>query len=70
MSGAEQEPKEWLRVARTPVATTVTCTLVQGNLSVKWAVKTYESTIKLAVAEARKFANRALVELREAAEAD
>lgn len=63
--------REWVRVSHSPGAsgagrTTVTVTLQEGNLTAKWAVKTYANTIKAGVLEARKEADRALTELQEA----
>lgn len=58
--------KEWFSVAHGPKSTTVTCSVQDGNLSVRWTVKAYASTIKTGVAEARKGAHRAMSELKEA----
>jgi hypothetical protein len=57
-------PKEWLRVSHTPTGSTVTCTLLDGNLSVRWTVKCYTHTIRECVIEARAGAIKALADLR------
>jgi hypothetical protein len=59
---------EWVRVSHAADKTTVTVTLVEDNLTAKWSVKCYTSTIKKGVAEARKLATSALADLREAME--
>lgn len=58
--------KEWFSVTHTPKATSVKCSIQEGNLSVSWTVKAYASTIKTGVEEARKGARRAMSELKEA----
>lgn len=64
---AMPQHKEWLRVSHGANNTTsVTVTLVEENLSVKWSVKTYTSTIAKGVAEARAGARKALAELQAA----
>lgn len=63
----EQETKEWLRVAHAANNTTsVTVTLVEGNLTAKWSVKTHTPTIREGVKEARSWARKALDELQAA----
>jgi hypothetical protein len=63
----EEEVKEWLKVTHGANNTTsVTCSLVQGSLAVKWSVKAYSVSIKEGVREARQYANKALQDLREA----
>ena len=64
----DEEVKEWLKVTRgANGACSVTCSLVQGSLAVKWSVKAYSVSIKEGVREARLYANQALADLREAA---
>lgn len=63
---AESEAKEWLKVTHSNKQTLVTCSLVEGNLSAKWTVKTYASEIKKGVAQARKHARQGLADLRAA----
>ena len=60
------EVKEWVKVVHAAGRTNVTVTLVDGNLTARWSVKCYASTIKQGVAEARAAAEKALQELREA----
>lgn len=62
------EAKEWFSVNHNAKSTTVTCSIQEGNLSVKWAVKTYATQIEQGVAEARCGARDALRRLREAVE--
>lgn len=60
--------KEWLRVTHSvPDKTTVTVTLQDESLSVKWSVKTYVSKIGEGICEARAHAERAMIELRKVA---
>jgi hypothetical protein len=61
-----EQTKEWLKVSHSPSGTMVRVSLVEGNLAASWTVKSYASTIKPAVLEARKGARKALVDLREA----
>lgn len=61
------ESKEWLSVKHSPKQTTVTVSLQEGNLSVRWTVKAYTTTIKAGVKEAREYAEKALADLRAAA---
>lgn len=58
--------KEWLRVAHAASGTFATVTLVDDNLSVKWTVKTYVGGVGQGIAEARKAAQAAMADLREA----
>ena len=58
--------KEWFKATHTPTSTTVTCTLSEDQLTVKWTVKTYTSHIKEGALEARKGAQKALGQLKEA----
>lgn len=61
------DDKEWVRVAHSATGlTTVTVSLLEDNLSVRWSVKTYPSALKSGIAEARKYARKAMVDLREA----
>ena len=60
------ETKEWLKVSHSPSGTVVTCTLQQGNVTAKWTVKAYESTIKQGVGDARAGAKKALAQVQEA----
>ena len=63
----EEELKEWLKVTHGANNTTsVTCSLTQGSLSVKWSVKAYSVSIKEGVREARQYARKALQDLKEA----
>lgn len=58
--------KEWVKAAKPAHGpTVVTVTLVDGNLTAKWSVKSY-SNIQAGVREARSAAQKALAELREA----
>jgi hypothetical protein len=59
------EIKEWVKVGHSQGRTTVTVTLVQGNLSVKWPVKTFVNEIKAGRREARIYAHKALAALNE-----
>lgn len=64
-----EEVKEWFKIQHgANGATSVTCSVQDGNLSVRWAVKTYagKDYIKKAVAEARRFAFESLDELKKA----
>jgi hypothetical protein len=61
----EAEIKEWVKVGHSQGRTTVTVTLVQGNLSVKWQVKTFVNEIKAGRREARRYAHAALEALGE-----
>lgn len=58
------ETKEWMNVKHSPTITTVTCTMMEGNLTVKWTVKTYVGQIKRGVAEARAGARKAMDDLQ------
>lgn len=61
------ERKEWFSVAHTANGkTSVTCSIQEDNLSVKWSVKCFTSSIKSGVAEARKYADKAMKDLQEA----
>jgi len=60
--------KEWLSVKHSPTGTTVTASLQEGNLSVRWTVKGYVSLLAKGVAEAKSGAEAALAELKEAVE--
>ena len=55
--------KEWVRISHSPTQTTATVTLQQGNLSVRWSVKTYSTGVAKGVKEARAGAERALADL-------
>jgi hypothetical protein len=61
----EVEIKEWVKVGHSQGRTTVTVTLVQGNLSVKWQVKSFVNEIKKGRREARTYAHAALDALRD-----
>lgn len=64
---AVPDRKEWVRCSRgANGVTTVSVTLQEGNLSVKWAVKCWAAKIKEGVAEARLGATKALEALQEA----
>jgi hypothetical protein len=65
---SDGEVKEWFKFNRTTNGTgsSLTCTLVKGNLSVKFSVKCFTSTIKQGITEARNGANNALREMEEA----
>lgn len=63
----QAEVKEWIKVGHSQGRTTVTVTLLEGTLSVKWQVKTFVNEIKSGVAEARGYAQKALADLREVA---
>lgn len=69
MSAKMQEPeveiKEWVKVGHSQGRTTVTVTLMQGHLSVKWQVKTFVNEIKAGRREARSYAHNALRALQE-----
>lgn len=62
--------QEWVSVKRNEgksgATTSVTVSLVDGNHSAKWTVRTYAHHIKASVIEARKAAHEALDELKEA----
>lgn len=64
--------KEWVRLRHSPGATggagtRITLTIQEGNVSVSWTVKRFSTDpIKPAVAEARRYAEKALAELKEA----
>ena len=59
--------KEWVKVAHAANGTTtVTVSIVQENLSVRWAVKTYTNQIKAGLVDARAGANKAMADLRQA----
>ena len=61
------EGKEWVKVSHSANGVTVvTVTLVEGNLSARWSVKSFTSGIKAGVEEARTRAHQALTDLREA----
>lgn len=62
------ERKVWFKVARPAHGkhVVVSCSMQEDNLSVKWAVTTFNSSIKAGVVEAKAGANRALNELQEA----
>lgn len=61
------EVKEWVKVSHSANnQTSVSVTLQDGTLTVRWAVKSYADHIKEGVVEARKYANKALEQLREA----
>lgn len=60
--------KEWFKVTRGRAGVTVSCTLQDGNLTVKWAVQTHSTGIKSGAKEAKAGATKALDELREAVE--
>jgi hypothetical protein len=58
--------KEWVNVTHSPASgTNVGVTFQEGNLSVKWRVKSF-SDIKGGVVEARKRAEIAMAQLKEA----
>ena len=62
------EPTEWISVKRDAKGNKqVVVSLVDGHHAVKWAAKTFRSTLKADVTEARKDARAALYELKEAA---
>lgn len=57
--------REWIKVKHTATSmnvasTTVTCTVVDGDLSASWSEKTYTSTIPAATRQARAKAREAL----------
>lgn len=56
--------KEWLKVKNHKAGVTVTCTLVDGNLSVTWSAAAYASSIPEGVQLARAGANQALADLK------
>lgn len=58
--------QEWFSVKHTPTGTTVTCSLREDNLSVRWTVKTFIGSIPEGVEQARKGATTALDRLKEA----
>lgn len=60
------ESKEWIRVSHAGNKTHVTVTIVEDNLSVRWSVKCYASTLKWGVEQARAGARKALAELHQA----
>lgn len=63
----EDEIKEWVKVTHNANGQgSVTVSLVQGNLSVKWSEKLYVGLTKKTLPVARKNARRELRELREA----
>jgi hypothetical protein len=62
------EPTEWISVRRDAKGNKqVVVSLVEGHYAVKWAAKTFRSTLKADVVAARKDAQTALDELKEAA---
>lgn len=65
MKEPEVEIKEWVKVGHSQGRTTVTVTLVQGNLSVKWQVKSFVNEIKGGRKEARLYAHNALQALQD-----
>lgn len=61
------EPKDWVKVAQAAKGdVTVTWTRQEDNLSVKWAVRAYVSSIGDDVKRARAGALRALSDMRQA----
>lgn len=64
----DDEVKEWLSIRSTPKQTTATVSIVQGSLSARWSVKTYETQLKQGVLRARAGAIKALDQLREVAD--
>jgi hypothetical protein len=62
------EVKEWFKFTRPSNGTnsSLTCTLVKGNLSVKFSVKSFSNTVKEGVEEARTGAYKTLKEIEEA----
>lgn len=67
MSAEEPDEKVWWKVAHTANgATSVTASLQEGNLSVKWTVKTFASTVTGSVGEAEKGARQAMADLKTA----
>ncbi len=63
---SDEEVKTWYSVKKSATSpAVVTCSMVQGNLSSKYAVKAM-GNIKAATTEARSHAERGLKELREA----
>lgn len=67
METTDNQAREWLSVHHSPRQTTVTCSMQDGVLSVRWTVKTFASQIGEGVKQARSGARRAMAELREAA---
>lgn len=63
--------KKWTKVSRSAAGVTVvTVTLVDGNLSARWSVRTAIGGVKDGMRTATSYAKRALEELREAEEED
>ena len=61
------ERKEWIKCSHSANGmTTATVSLVEGNLSVRWSVKTFVNAIPAGVKEARAGAVKALDQLKEA----
>jgi hypothetical protein len=61
------EVQEWVSLRRDAKGNKqVVVSLVDGHHAVKWAVKTFRPSLKADVAEARKDAQAALDELKEA----
>lgn len=61
-----EERKEWVRVAHAGGKTSVTVTLQEDSLVVRWSVKTYIGLITDGVREARAGAERAMGALKAA----
>lgn len=60
--------RRYVRVQHNVGATSVTVSLVDGDLSAKWTVKSYLGNVKAATTEADSAAHRALDEVRTALE--
>lgn len=60
----EEEVKEWYSYKHTPTGSTVTVTLVQGNLASKWTEKAFEPDLKKALSNARNKAYEKLGQMR------
>lgn len=59
------QPREWVSLRRLHSGgTVVTVTLVDGNLSSRWAATTYLNSIPDTVRECRKYANEALAQMK------
>ncbi len=62
----QAEPKEWVRFSQATSGATVTVTLSRGPVTVRWAAKTYASTVADGLAEACAGALRVLTALEAA----
>lgn len=68
MSAERPEQKLWLSAKHSPTGTTVTATIQEGNLTARWTVKAFGSTVKTAVPQAKAGAAKAIEALREGLE--